>query len=404
MPELGHTPDASTRLLNPGGTLLRRALFASNVYQAPYNLRTGLSKYWYPHPLEQGGFCIQTHVAIGCWYTLLHREITRLGGLERQRGGWAWPLAFAMLGLVYFALRGAGKAAEMDCFGWHCVAVKTCFNQYIHQMKSLLKPLVQQFPSAAQFYRNSRDLLERNQPSLPTPWGFTLAGAPQMAAGTFEPEETQLVRQLLEEVDLLVNVGANVGYYCCHALSLGKAVVAVEPISRNLNYLLRNMVENGWSQQCEIFPVALAAQTAVLRMWGGGTGASLISGWAGVPSSYVTQVPVLTLDRLLLGRMSGQRALILVDIEGAEHAMLQGAAQVLQQHPRPTWMVEISTTEHQPAGTKVNPHLLSTFDLFFAAGYQATTASQNPKKIAREDVEAATNGQGTILGGNFLFM
>jgi FkbM family methyltransferase len=271
-------------------------------------------------------------------------------------------------------------------------------------MKSLLKPLVKRhFPAAVQLYRNSRDLLDRNQPSLATPWGFTLAGAPQMAGGAFEPEETQLVRKLLGEVDLLVNVGANVGYYCGHALSLGKPVVAVEPIARNLHYLLRNVVENRWAQQCEILPVALGAQTDLLTMWGVGTGASLVSGWAGAHKSFGTKVPVLTLDRLFVDRLSGQRALIMVDVEGTEHAVLQGASRVLRQHPRPTWVVEISTKEHQPAGTSINPHLLSTFDLFFDAGYQATTASRNPKRIVREDVVATANGHGTIVGGNFLF-
>jgi hypothetical protein len=95
--------------------------------------------------------------------------------------------------------------------------------------------------------------------------------------------------------------------------------------------------------------------------------------------------------------------MILVDVEGAEHSMLQGSSRVLQQNPRPTWMVEISTTEHQPAGTCINPHLLSTFNVFFAAGYQATSASRNPNMIVREDVEAATNGQKSIPGRNFLF-
>jgi hypothetical protein len=61
-------------------------------------------------------------------------------------------------------------------------------------MKSPLKPMVEKFPTVAQFYRNCRDLLDRNRASLPTPWGFTLAGSPQMAVGTFEPEGTQLVR------------------------------------------------------------------------------------------------------------------------------------------------------------------------------------------------------------------
>ena len=77
-----------------------------------------------------------------------------------------------------------------------------------------------------------------------------------MAAGTLEPEETALVRKLLQEVDVLVNVGANVGYYCCHALSLGKPVIAVEPIAGNLHYLLANIRNNGWTAYAEVFPMA----------------------------------------------------------------------------------------------------------------------------------------------------
>ncbi|MBM4223221.1 MAG: FkbM family methyltransferase [Gammaproteobacteria bacterium] len=270
-------------------------------------------------------------------------------------------------------------------------------------MKRLLKPFVERFPALATFYRNSRDHLDRDQPALPTPWGFTLAGCPQMTTGTFEIEETQLVRQLLAEVDLLVNVGANVGYYCCHALSLGKRVIAVEPMARNLNYLMRNVVENGWNQQCEIFPVALGEQTDVLRMWGGGTGASRIQGWGGAPESYVTQVPILTLDRLLQGNMRGRRALILVDVEGAEYAVLKGATQTLRQDPRAIWMVEISITRHQPAGTPINPHLLPTFDCFLNSGFQAMTAARRPEPIGRDHVLAAVKARSQVSCSNFIF-
>jgi FkbM family methyltransferase len=271
-------------------------------------------------------------------------------------------------------------------------------------MKSLLKPLVERFPAISQFYRNSRDLLDRNQPSLPTPWGFTLAGSPLMASGTFEPEETQLVRQLLGEVDLLVNVGANVGYYCCHALSLGKRVVAIEPNARNLHYLMRNLVENGWAQQCEIFPVALAAQTDVLRMWGGGTGASLISGWAGTPESYVTQVPVLTLDRVLGDILRGKKALVLVDIEGAEFMMLQGARDTLINDPLPIWLIEISSNEHQPAGVAMNPNFAKTFELFFAHCYQAITADRTATQITPQVVEEITAGSQKLSVHNFVLI
>jgi len=115
-------------------------------------------------------------------------------------------------------------------------------------MRNILRAVLERFPVTMQFLRNSRDMLDQHAPAKKTVWGFTLAGHDAMAAGTFEPEETAWVRKLLLEVDIMVNVGANVGYYCCHALSMGKPVIAVEPIARNLHYLLTNIRNNGWSQ------------------------------------------------------------------------------------------------------------------------------------------------------------
>jgi len=117
--------------------------------------------------------------------------------------------------------------------------------------------------------RRLRDSLDRRQPLLPMPWGFVLAGNRAMAAGRFEQAETTLVRSLLSDVDTLVNIGANIGYCCCHALSLGKPVIAVEPMARNLHYLLVNLVANGWQEQAEVFPVALGSVASVLPIWCG---------------------------------------------------------------------------------------------------------------------------------------
>ncbi len=66
---------------------------------------------------------IQTRIE---WYALLLQEITRLDGLKRLRGNWAWPLAYfyALLRLAYFKLRGHQRAEDLACFGWQCVAVK----------------------------------------------------------------------------------------------------------------------------------------------------------------------------------------------------------------------------------------------------------------------------------------
>jgi len=224
-----------------------------------------------------------------------------------------------------------------------------------------------------------------------------------MASGTFEPQETRLVRDLLEGIDIFVNVGANVGYYCCHALSMGKPVIAVEPVVRNLHYLMRNIVENGWERQVEIFPLAVGARSDILKMWGGGTGASLIKGWSGVPSSYVTQVPVLTLDRILGNSLRGKRALILVDVEGAEYDMLQGAVASLASEPRPIWIIEIVALSHQPEGVKVNPYLVPTFEFFFNHGYMAKSTNSVHDVIGLDMVRSVANGQGELSSANFLF-
>lgn len=136
---------------------------------------------------------------------------------------------------------------------------------------------------------------------------------------------------------------------------------------------------------------------------GGGTGASLVKGWAGIPESYVTQVPVLTLDRILSNALEGKRALILVDVEGAEYTMLQGATATLQHVPRPTWMVEIGSTTHQPEGVTVNPFLVSTFSCFFEKGYVATTADAANRPIDPSLVCSVAEGHSEFGTHNFIF-
>jgi len=126
VPEPTHALDEFARLLKPGGRLILTAPFASNVHMAPFHYCSGFSKYWYKHHLGVRGFAIETLAANGDWYALLRQEITRLGGLERQRGNWAWPLAYAygMFGLAYFSLRANRRAEDLACFGWQCMAVK----------------------------------------------------------------------------------------------------------------------------------------------------------------------------------------------------------------------------------------------------------------------------------------
>lgn len=112
---------------------------------------------------------------------------------------------------------------------------------------------------------------------------------------------------------------------------------------------------------------------------------------------------MLTLDRVLGNSLHGKRALILVDIEGAEYLMLQGAFNTLRSTPRPIWMMEILTTEHQPAGTTMNPYFAQTFEQFFAEGYRAVTADSFAKEIDAEWLERILGGNLKLGTHNFVF-
>jgi len=253
------------------------------------------------------------------------------------------------------------------------------------------------------FYHEVMDYLVYMKEPMITPWGFKFIGNESMSNGTFEPLETDLVRNILLEIDILINVGANIGYYCCHALSMGKKVIAFEPDQKNVRYLCKNIKTNGWSG-AEIYPLALSDSVSILEMYGRDTGASLVKGWAGASTNYVTLVPSSTMDLVLGCRLWGKKVLVIVDIEGAEKAMLDGAKCMLANNPKPLWLMEITTKEHQPDGVLINPHLLDTFKCMFDAGYQASTVNRNPRPITMEDVGEAWKGDPTALDTyNFLF-
>lgn len=267
---------------------------------------------------------------------------------------------------------------------------------------SLLRTLDDRAPRIATTYRSVRDQLDFMEEAKATPWGFKLAGNAAMAQGTFEPTETELIRSILKQVDILVNVGANVGYYCCHALSLGIPIIAFEPIERNLRYLYKNIKINGWSG-AEIYPIALSNFVGVLEMYGGNTGASVVKGWAGIPESYVALVPSSTMDVVIGTRLQGKRVLLVVDVEGAEKGVVEGATKMLTNNPKPIWVIEITTTDHQPHGVAINPNLKSIFELFFKNDYRSFTVDREIRPVTIEDVDLVLNGSQTFGTYNFIF-
>ena len=269
-------------------------------------------------------------------------------------------------------------------------------------MIKIKKILSKHFPELAAAYHSfqfSREM--KKVPVCKTPFGFLLAGHSRMQLGTFEPDETKLMQNLAPELDVFIDVGANIGYFVCLMRSLNKYVVAIEPVKHNLDYVFTNLKMNNW-HDVEVFPVGLAEQPNILEIFGGGTGASLISNWSGTSTVLRSTIPINTLDNIVGQRFSGKRLLIKIDVEGVEYEVIKGAINTLKMYPAPKWLVEICLTEHHPQ--KCNPNYVKIFETFFEQGYSACVADNTMRPVTLSDVKHWYEKRERNFGGiNYIF-
>jgi FkbM family methyltransferase len=255
-------------------------------------------------------------------------------------------------------------------------------------------------PRLGRPYRVLRDATSRR--TIQTPYGFTLAGDPDIAAAGWEGDEVAALLSLLETHDVVIDIGANVGIYSCLAASRGKQTVAIEPLPRNLNYLYRNLWDNQ-IRNVEVFPMGLAKAPGPRRIYGYGGIASFLPGWAQAREAQSTLVPITSLDALVNGRFGNKRLLIKLDVEGFELEVLAGAVGTLDRVPKPTWLVEILFRgEVIPGGT--NSSFAETFAMFWDRGYSCHKLDRGQTPVGPDQVSCwMRNGSVDEDTRDFLF-
>ena len=87
-------------------------------------------------------------------------------------------------------------------------------NKKLITLKSFIEKKI---PFLGRLYRNIRDNRKIYQEPKLTDLGFKFNGNSMMESGKFELVETQTVKKLMNQVDVVIHVGANIGYYSCIA-------------------------------------------------------------------------------------------------------------------------------------------------------------------------------------------
>jgi len=173
-------------------------------------------------------------------------------------------------------------------------------------------------------YDHDRSLIYAD---LSTPMGLQL-----YRYGHHDPD-IELIGRLLSPGDTFVDGGANVGLFTLVAAKrvgkLGK-VVAFEPARVVRLRLLENVLLNRL-QQVVVMPCALSSHSgeASFRAFDiAGAGLGHLAPAAGEAGDVET-VPLMTLDAAVAPQDRKRLTLIKLDLEGAEHAALLGAAAIL---------------------------------------------------------------------------
>ena len=233
--------------------------------------------------------------------------------------------------------------------------------------------------------------------------GFIFKGNKLMIKGDFEKKETIVINHLLNKVNCFINIGANIGYYCCFSLNKNIKTIAFEPIQSNLKYLYDNILSNGWEDNFECYPIALSHKPSLTKIYGSGTGASLINGWNS--QHYFSVVPTSTLNIILGDRFKNIKKLIVMDVEGSEYCVLNGSDNILAEVDSSIWFIEISIFENQPEGIKFNPNLIDTFNKFFSFGYECIAINDSFDLVSIDNIIEITNNNFDYLKThNFIFV
>jgi FkbM family methyltransferase len=150
--------------------------------------------------------------------------------------------------------------------------------------------------------------------------------------GFDELDLSRCVARLARRGGILVDAGANVGYFTLLWASMSHAnqVIAFEPSPRNFRMLESNVNAAGLGSRVRMCPVALGRKMESMLF---DPGPEHQTGWGGLRLSAAERsfpVTVQTLDQIMEGV---ERITVLkIDTEGADAWVLEGAATLLREH------------------------------------------------------------------------
>lgn len=163
----------------------------------------------------------------------------------------------------------------------------------------------------------------------------------------YERDELALLERLGGECSVILDIGANIGWYSLHLAHLLRdqptQIYAFEPVPRTFAELTRNIALNGYGETIHAFNHALGESEGALRFYVPTfTGSVAASQRQLFPneSNEEVECAVVPLDVFTRQRRLERVDLIKCDVEGSELLVLRGGPETIQRF-RPIIMLEM---------------------------------------------------------------
>jgi FkbM family methyltransferase len=188
--------------------------------------------------------------------------------------------------------------------------------------------------------------LNESQPSDSTILSFLTLGQ------LYENDVADIMIRAVRPGDLLIDVGANLGYFTLLMAFLtgpGGHVLSCEPTAGNVARLIRHLDLNEL-HNAEIIPHPMADAATEIEFWFNSDNAGGHAIWdvGQYPtniksrlSPHSVRVHATTIDQEVAERGGKAPRLIKIDTEGAEHTILRGATKLLAAHAVPYIVTEL---------------------------------------------------------------
>lgn|GEM_PF-2162999 len=175
---------------------------------------------------------------------------------------------------------------------------------------------------------------------------FIPAGYPEAYrfGGSYEPETTRLISNLLKPGNTFVDVGAHLGYYTLLAkMKVGDAgrVFAFEPDPRYFQAIMRSLELNGIREGVYVYQMAVSDKISSLTFFtdnAGGLGNLFVP----IIGGRSITVDAVSLDEFFCKLGWPQIDLIKIDVEGAEEEVFIGMKELSHRNKSLRLIVEFS--------------------------------------------------------------